>query len=52
MKKLLRSKFSWCVVIAVVAVSVLFAVFASHGTPNDMQEITRATTNFTQTIIR
>ncbi len=52
MKKLFKSKYSLVVVIAVVAVSALFAVFASHGTPGDMQEITRATTNFTQTIIR
>ncbi len=52
MKKLMRSKFSWAIVVAVVAVSVLFAVFACNGTNGDLQEITRATTNFTQTIIR
>lgn len=49
MKKLMRSKFSWAIV---VAVSVLFAVFACNGTNGDLQEITRATTNFAQTIIR
>lgn len=52
MKKLIKSKFSWVVVIAIVAVSVLFAVFASGGAPNNMQEITKSTTNFTQTISR
>lgn len=54
MRKIMKGKFAWLIVVAVVVVSALFVAFVGggNGANSDMREITKATTNFTQTITK